>query len=334
MGTQQGESRVILIDDRAGSKELVLYPPLDDPSIACLVQLSSTANSSKTSADITFTGNGPDGDILIGIEHKSLGDLISSMQSGRLSATQIPSMIETYDKCYLLTCDRYLLGSPSNLDDNFNNLLIPNPRLFRDKSRGNKHYWFVKSIPSHGPYETRREALEDYAYNSSRWDTYSYIGNKPLNWGFVESSLLSYSESGIIHKHLETMSDCAKWIMCLYKWWNKPYNDHKAFRTFDKSRPNKPVSKRFQPAILNKPKQSPVHTSIMEFAKCIDGIDYERAESIASHFQSVHAMVTATETEWIKIPGIGPTISRVAVETFRRTKKLTSDLETSILDHI
>lgn len=85
------------MDNRAGSKNLVGFPPLDD--LAVLDQLPS--------ADVALTGNGPDGDVLVGVEVKSISDLISSTSTGRLQATQVPAMLNDYDVCWVLVYGDY-----------------------------------------------------------------------------------------------------------------------------------------------------------------------------------------------------------------------------------
>jgi len=59
----------VLIDDRAGSQDLIRYSPLD-----------STSELTRLDAgDALITGNGPDDSILtIGIELKTIADLLSS----------------------------------------------------------------------------------------------------------------------------------------------------------------------------------------------------------------------------------------------------------------
>lgn len=87
----------IFVDDRAGSKELATLPAT---AHCCeLVRLSS--------GDVCFTGNGPQGIVMVGIELKSIYDLISSMETGRLQATQIPAMLKEYDHVWLLYYGRY-----------------------------------------------------------------------------------------------------------------------------------------------------------------------------------------------------------------------------------
>lgn len=82
----------ILVDDREGSKRLVTYACLRD--ITELTRLDS--------ADVCMVGNGPVDPVLIGVEVKSIHDLISSMNTGRLQGTQLPTMVEYYQVRWLL----------------------------------------------------------------------------------------------------------------------------------------------------------------------------------------------------------------------------------------
>ena len=94
----------IFIDDRAGSSDLIDYPPLF--GISTLTRLDH--------GDICFSGCGPKGkNLLIGIELKSISDLISSTECGRLQATQIPGMLKTYDESWLLYYTPYKITKRS-----------------------------------------------------------------------------------------------------------------------------------------------------------------------------------------------------------------------------
>lgn len=83
----------LLVDDRAGSRDLMRYSTVS--AIAELTRLES--------GDACLVGNGPkDAPVLVGVEVKSIWDLISSMNTGRLQGTQIPALLSTYDVCWLL----------------------------------------------------------------------------------------------------------------------------------------------------------------------------------------------------------------------------------------
>jgi ERCC4-type nuclease len=81
---------MILIDDRQGSVEL--RRDISTPSVICRLDY----------ADFAFAGEGPDGAVSIGVERKTLLDLLGSMSSGRLSGHQIAGMQDMYDFVYLL----------------------------------------------------------------------------------------------------------------------------------------------------------------------------------------------------------------------------------------
>ena len=80
---------MIFIDSRSGSKELAEY-------------IEGAILTTLPFGDIYFQGNGPDGEIQIGIERKRIGDLIQSISSGRLSGHQLPGLLEEYGRVYLL----------------------------------------------------------------------------------------------------------------------------------------------------------------------------------------------------------------------------------------
>ena len=75
----------ILIDNRKGSAELAKY--IDSPTKLLTLEY----------ADFAFQGNGPNGQVSIGIERKSIRDLISSILTGRLSGHQLIGLVNSYD---------------------------------------------------------------------------------------------------------------------------------------------------------------------------------------------------------------------------------------------
>lgn len=95
----------LLIDDRDGSREFAHIEPTR--SLCELTRLDS--------ADACVIGNGPDGALLVGVEIKSIWDLLGSMGTGRLQATQIPLMLDTYQVCWLLYFGEYRPGDRGQL---------------------------------------------------------------------------------------------------------------------------------------------------------------------------------------------------------------------------
>jgi ERCC4-type nuclease len=65
---------------------------------------------------VAICGNGPHGPVLVGVEVKSVYDLVSSINTGRLQATQIPAMLATYDINWLLYFGSYRPGKDGRLE--------------------------------------------------------------------------------------------------------------------------------------------------------------------------------------------------------------------------
>jgi len=81
---------LILIDERTGSVELAEL--ITSPKIICRLDY----------ADFAWSGNGPEGPVDIGVERKTLMDLLQSMTTGRLSGHQMVGLTNKYDWVYLL----------------------------------------------------------------------------------------------------------------------------------------------------------------------------------------------------------------------------------------
>lgn len=56
--------------------------------------------------DFMFTGQGPDGEVLVGIERKRMRDMVNSVCAGRLSGEQLPKLLR-YDFPYIIFESRW-----------------------------------------------------------------------------------------------------------------------------------------------------------------------------------------------------------------------------------
>ena len=85
---------MIQVDERVGSRELLS----GIRNLGIEAELSGNLES-----DFQFIGNGPDNEtILVGIERKTITDLIQSMRDNRLAGQQVGRMVATYDRRYLI----------------------------------------------------------------------------------------------------------------------------------------------------------------------------------------------------------------------------------------
>ena len=82
---------MILLDDRAGSKDLAPFMPAGKFALTRLEY-----------GDAAFSGRGPSGVCVIGVEIKKIPDAVDCVYSGRYTGHQLPGMLESYDYSYLL----------------------------------------------------------------------------------------------------------------------------------------------------------------------------------------------------------------------------------------
>lgn len=113
---------MILIDDRKGSAELA--PMLSTKTILCSLEF----------ADFAWAGNGPDGPVNVGVERKTIGDLVQSMVSGRLQGHQMQGLNDEYDRVYLLVEGIWRPDPRSGI------LQLFDGRRWRDYSRGRRKH--------------------------------------------------------------------------------------------------------------------------------------------------------------------------------------------------
>jgi len=167
---------MILVDSREGSKDLVKL--LED---SILVELES--------GDVAFAGNGPEGPINVGVERKTVSDLINSVISGRLSGLQLPRMKEEYERVYLVVegiCRGH--AKTKHLE------MLRGP-YWREVVRGRKGYLNYKRGFSYEGLCHYLTTLEDLA--------------------------------GVVVRTTADLRATAVQIEYLHRWWSKPYTAHK-----------------------------------------------------------------------------------------------------------
>lgn len=291
---------MILIDDRAGSRDLSSVAPLS--SISELCRLSS--------GDICFSGNGPstrdnpNGTISIGIEVKQISDLISSRQSGRLQGVhgQIESMLSDYDEQWLLTYGVYRCGPAGELQS---------IRYMRGSS---KSVW------------------QSFSFGSGNKSVIPY--------SFLTSIFISTSDIGFRHHHVSANHDSgldqiAKFIGALYLKRQKPWTEQcKMFHALNKSGEVTRASlKRHLSGLSDYSDDNlsplPINPDpdLYQRVKCaasLPGVNYHRAISLAEHFPSVLDMFTADEKELSQVDGIGKVLSSNIVSAIRGSKQSNS----------
>jgi hypothetical protein len=278
----------ILIDNREGSSDLPTYPPLNTSSHLCtLTRLSS--------GDVCFAGNGPDDSTLsIGIEIKSLNDLLQSSFTGRLQGVDGQLQRMLYVDCY-------------------NEVWLLYYGLYRCSDTGYLEY-------------------PRYRNGSLSWlpFTFGASDSRPVPFSYLTHLLMSLGHAGVKFDHVGSKispRDCkpevAAWVLSLYTWWQKPYTSHGLLRSFNNAS-----------STLTKPLAVDIDPDLLFMAKLVapfPGVQFERAVAIAESFPSAQAMFNAGVDEWaeVRIPTkgktgrvvrLGKTMAQAIVERIRRRR--------------
>ena len=173
---------MIEVDYRIGSINLL-------PLITALSVPATEAH--LDSADFAFWGNGPnEAPIRIGIERKTVPDLLDSLRSERFVGGQLPTLLADHARVYL-----FVEG--------------PMRRSWREE----------------GMIEYRVESGQKEQGGGGFSDWTTGFGNG-VNWYYVMARLASLEEIGVRVRRPATMSDTAAQVVSLYQWWNKPYAEH------------------------------------------------------------------------------------------------------------
>ena len=138
-------------------------------------------------ADFAFRGNGPKGEVQVGVERKTIGDLVGSMMSARLGAIQLPKLLQDYDHVWLVVEGWWRPG----LDDQIEVNVIRNQR--------------------------------DYASTYLKWMPSRFS----LTYSQLDRYLCSLEVMGTVHvrRTADPLETCA-FLADAYHWWQKAWKQH------------------------------------------------------------------------------------------------------------
>lgn len=282
----------IFIDPREGSKDLITYYPINalNPS---LVQLNS--------GDIAFCGKGPNSSsVMVGIELKSVSDLINSINTKRLQGGQIPKLILDYDIRWILVYGRIRCNPKDGVS----------LQEYRQGSKLRREGWYTCIGRTK---KTKAGVIaEPFLYS-----TFMAFLCGPSLWAV-----------GIQSARVETKAEAAYWISTLYHQWDKRFDKHTSLRSLDTtSDPSAKIRGEMKQAISSGLPHNldDKFKERLKFANSIPNVGYERAFAIASYFPSVRAMVQAGVEEWATIElrtnggrkmKLGPVMAKAIVQFF------------------
>lgn len=187
---------MILVDKREDTPKQKKFLSLFPKGTAVMKHL--------TFGDFAFEGIGPDNvPIMVGIERKTINDLINSIQSRRLVTHQLPGLTDHYDRCYLLV-EGKLMAQPGT-----GNLIRPDfSKWNRGGGKGNK--------------------------GSSRRFVNIKVAGRVVKKGDIINFLASVEEFwGVRILRTDNREDTAITVSSLAGWWGKQYTSHSTHTDFD-----------------------------------------------------------------------------------------------------
>jgi hypothetical protein len=144
---------------------------------------------------------------------------------------------------------------------------------------------------------------------SNTWRKF-HIGRREVPWSYLEGFLLTATTMSPLNvKWCHDFNEAAAWLAVFDHWLEKPWDKHRGLSVFDTSG-----------ATAAPPESDPVEAQIARTAASLPNIGWDRAWKAAKHFNSVVDMVTAPESNWKEIAGIGPVIAKSVTAAIRRKR--------------
>lgn len=241
---------MLLLDPRLGSGDLYDLLPRAETELVTLEDAEH-----RGIGDVASSGYDYRGPITWGMEIKRLGDALQSLQDGRLPASQLPRMHEHWDYVFLLIEEDIRVSETGYLQK----------RVRKQNARTHKwsEYW------ADVVYGAREKVLAR--------DLYEWLISLHVCGG---ARLL---RSG-------GRADTAAWVKAVWRFFAKPWSEHKSLKVFDDSHPPRFV----------------VPSKAAKVARVLaDGVGWEKAMSVGEHLGSAEAVVCASVDELKAVDGIG-----------------------------
>ena len=257
----------ITIDNRVGAVELAKHLP---PSLTRVQRLEF--------ADIAFFGNGPnendpggeDIPVPVGIERKALPDFINSMEDGRLAGHQLLGLRSHYQVVYLLIEGNWRAGADGVLE----------------------------VLGMGGAGTGGAGGRKGKGSGRKTWRPYSYGGRFRMYRDIVNYANSLAIVCGVRVWRTSGIKESAEWILSTYRWWQKPWREHRSHLRFVIGGPASPLNPD-NPVALSKP------NLMRRIAKELPGIGWEKSKALAAAFPTPMDLVLATESDLLAVPGIG-----------------------------
>lgn len=185
---------MILVDQAIGSGRDKSGGELLQPIIRRLGIPCETTQLSY--GDCCFEGHGPDGPITLGVERKTLQDMLQCVEDARYSAHQLPGMLKLYSKSFLVLEGLWERGTPGSA---------------------------LEGV-----------LIQGYGHGSS-WGPLKAVGNgRTTLYSKLYRYLISVSLAGVIITYSNDITQTACQIVEIQQYFQKRWREHTALRECQK----------------------------------------------------------------------------------------------------
>lgn len=158
---------------------------------------------------------------------------------------------------------------------------------------GMRQMYDVSYLLHEAHYRERADGYLEYLQNGGWFQT--QFAFKHI-WGFLITVQL---RAGVRLFHTRTMKESAAWITSLHSWFTeKKWEEHRSCLA-----PHIDLDPEFR-----KGRQG--ISLLRRFLAQLDGIGHEKAKEIESYAGNIDFLMTMTDSDFMKIPGIGKTLSK------------------------
>lgn len=158
---------MIYVDQRKGSIELL-------PHLQRFAQSIDVEKSHLEFGDVAFEGKGPDGTLAIGVERKTLHDMLNCIDDARYAGHQRPGMKQLYDLSILMVEGMFKPHDPDGfLMEGFNGGMSWGYCKYRSQRvMYAKLYRYLMSVQLSGVFVTYSRDIIQTAFNVCEWYHY------------------------------------------------------------------------------------------------------------------------------------------------------------------
>lgn len=282
---------MIYVDSRAGSNQLT---PL-------LQRCGVPAHPARmTYGDIKFIGTGPAGEpVTIGIEVKSIHDILTCITDGRFAGHQLPGMIATYEQAWLLIEGQWRHQRGTGILQ-----YLSRSYQWRDASVGSRRFMYRDLLTWLNTVRIKTgillDCVPDYEHAAvwiaalySWWTQTKRIGGEEVCGWESHTSHHAINQSSNEQFHSRVKQEEREARINGHATGNSGISAGPSTGGFVRRRPL------VDPAVLIRP------TVCRMVAAQLPGVGYARSDTVAKAFPTVEKLVAASEKELAGIEGVG-----------------------------